>query len=77
MKRIVSHAKLHDLNVVIPGLGSLNMTTLPPVNKTFKSFSMHFSELGLTVEINGIESLIPAANVQFVSFAPEEVKKTK
>lgn len=77
MKRRVTAAKLHDLNVVIPGVGAMNVTNLPPQNKSYNSFHMYYTEHGLELEINGVESIIPLANVQIAILAPEETKKSK
>lgn len=70
--RKVTYVKLHDLNVVVPGLGTVQ-GSFPPVNKTIPGLQMYIGkEAGiLTITHNSGEFGIPLANVQFMHFEKE------
>lgn len=70
--RKVTYVKLHDLNVVVPGLGTVQ-GSFPPVNKTIPGLEMYLGkEPGvLTIKAAGGEFGIPLANVQFMHFEKE------
>lgn len=71
MKRLVTRAKLHDLQIVIPGIGSLDKE-LPLRNKTV-SMIMEEGPTGIELTIKGFAgvSIIPYANVQVYFTAAE------
>lgn len=73
MKRTVTRAKLHDLQVVVPGIGSLEKD-LPPRNKTL-DMVMEEGLSGVELIIKGVQGVIviPYANVQVYFTAPEAV----
>lgn len=72
MKRKVIGARLHALDVVIPGVGALTFTSLPTKSSLFKGMEMTWVGEGLLIEVAGSEVLVPAANVQAVILAPED-----
>lgn len=76
MRRKVIRAKVHDMQVVIPGIGQLEKE-LPPVNKTLKMEMYLDSDYPsvLLVQVNGMETFVPLANIQIGFLAPEEPKK--
>ncbi len=73
MRRKVTRARLHDLQVVIPGIGSLDKE-LPPPNKTVKIDMYLDSEYPgvLIATLNAHTVFIPLANVQIGFLAPED-----
>lgn len=64
------------MQVVIPGIGQLEKE-LPPVNKTLKMEMYLDSDYPsvLLVQVNGMETFVPLANIQIGFLAPEEPKK--
>lgn len=70
MKRTVTYARIHDIKVVIPGVGQLE-TEFPPQRKTLPGLKMSWDGAVLEIEISGKSYGIPAANIQFMTFAPE------
>lgn len=74
MKRAVSFAKLHDLIINLPGVGLLQGNVLPPANKSLPGLKMVYTPEGLLVTISAKDHLVPAANVQWVTFSdkPED-----
>lgn len=75
MRRKVTRVRLHDLQVVIPGIGSLDKE-LPPTNKTVKVDMYLDSEYPgvLVATINNTSIFIPLANIQIGFLAPEDTK---
>lgn len=76
MKRKVTRARVHDMQIVIPGIGQLEKE-LPPQNKTLQLdmyIDSDFPTL-LFVKVRGMEVTIPLANVQIAFLAPEEAPK--
>lgn len=70
--RKVKYARLHELNVVLPGVGILTKE-LPMQNKTLKLEMWVGKESGiLSVKVNNTECGIPLANVQFCIFDEEQ-----
>lgn len=71
------YVKFHGMDVVIPGIGSLG-TTMPPTNKTVK-LRMYETALGVLLSFNNgsIESVVPWANVQLATYAPEDKPQVK
>ena len=70
--RKVKMARLHDLHVVIPGIGTFE-NELPPKNKTIPGLSIQSDDnFNLHIDLNG-ESLcgVPAANVKIVYYAKD------
>lgn len=68
--RKVTYAKLHAGCFVGGSAGDLG-STLPPMNKTL-SLSMFTTAEGLFINANGVEAIIPWANVQVAKLGPEE-----
>jgi len=64
MKRKVNRARIHDLKVVIPGIGSLGVD-LPPTSKTVKMEMME-GDKGIEISIDKQKAtyIIPYSNVQ-------------
>ena len=72
--RKIKYARLHDLNVVVEGIGGITKE-LPMQGKTLPDLEMYVGEeLGfLTVRIAGNRNFgIPLANVQFVVFESDD-----
>ena len=70
MRRYIKYAKLQGTDAFVPGIGGLG-TTLPVVNKSFKTFSMYIdSEFPnfMTVEMNTTVALVPLTNIQIAVF---------
>lgn len=72
MKRKVSRAEFHDLNVVLEGIGGNLPNRLPAPNKTIPGLEMWLTEFGLEVSTPEADSLIPLANIKIVAFAREK-----
>lgn len=73
MRKYVKYAKLQGQDTFIPGLGSLG-STLPSPSRTLNIQMFLDSEFPtlLFVNINGSGHSVPLANVQILSFSPEE-----
>ncbi len=73
MNRKVISARLHGMNAVLPGFGTVG-DILPTPGKE-SSMSLMLTDLGLLVSLKGgTEALIPMANVQIAVLAPEDKK---
>lgn len=72
-RRIV-YAKLHE-TVHLPNTGNLS-DTLPPSMKQFDLKMFHTNE-GLFLQVNGVEAVVPWANVKIAQYAPEEKVKSQ
>lgn len=71
-KRKVKYARMHDVRVVIPGIGQMP-NELPSQAKTIAGLEMYLCEGVLEVVTAAAGSHgIPLANVQFMTFAPED-----
>lgn len=72
-KRTVTRAKLHDLQIVVPGIGSLDKE-LPLKSKTI-DMVMEEGPTGIELTIKNVSgtTIIPYANVQVYFTAPEQV----
>lgn len=75
MKRKVSYARMHEIKVVIEGIGQLPIE-LPSKLKTIAGLEMFYDGVTLYVNTRVGEFGIPCANVQFVRFAQEENVKS-
>lgn len=73
MRRRVTRAKIHDIQIVVPGVGQLERE-LPPINKKVKMDLFLDTEYPgvLLVNIGSHELFVPLANVQIGFMAPEE-----
>lgn len=73
MRKKVAYARMHEIKVVIEGIGQLPIE-LPSKAKSIPGLELWYD--GVTLEFTTkIGSFgIPAANVQFVRYAPEETK---
>lgn len=71
MRRKVSRANFHDLNVVVPGIGG-NLPNQLPGSKTIPGLQMFMTEQGLEVSSAlGEISLIPLANIKIAVYAKD------
>lgn len=78
MKRKVSRAFFHDINLVTQEYGSLVGNELPLKTRTIPGLEMYFDGTVFTFSANGgVEYGVPAANVKFVKYEIEEVKPSK
>lgn len=77
MKRTITRARIHDLQVVVPGVGGLEKD-LPLKNKTL-DMAMEEGLNGIELIIKGVPgvTVIPYANVQVYFTAPEPETKAK
>lgn len=78
--RTVVQAKLKQLDLVVPGVGTLGVI-LPPPSKTFKEFKMFYNASNgqsspLFIVVNGREIVIGESNIQGLVLAPEESNKS-
>lgn len=65
--RKVKYARIHDLKVVLPSVGTLP-TELPSKNKTLPNLSMTWDGDVLLISVGADQCGIPLANVQFMLF---------
>lgn len=70
MKRPVEYARVHEMKMVIPGIGQLECV-FPPQSKALPGLSMTWDGTTLELCIKGKYYGIPAANVQILTFSPE------
>lgn len=79
MKRIVTRVKLHDLQIVVPGVGSLDKE-LPLRNKTLDMI-MEEGITGIELTIKNVPGItvVPYANIQVYFTANESttISETK
>lgn len=71
MKRKVIYARIHDIKVVIPGVGQLQ-TEFPAKNKVLPGLQMYYDGAILEIEIAGRPYGVPLPNVQFMEFAAKD-----
>lgn len=71
-KRVVTRVKLHDLKIIIPGMGNVG-TDLPPAAKTIPGLYMEEGTNGIDVLVPGqtVAYVIPYANIQIYYAVPE------
>lgn len=77
--RKLKYVRLHDLNVVVDGIGGISKE-LPMANKVLKGLEMYtgIDEGFVTVKLEGDRQFgIPLANVQFVVFDKEDTTSAR
>lgn len=78
MRRKVIRAKVHDMAVVIPGIGALEKE-LPPINKTVKmEMYLDSDHQGVMfIKVGSHETFVPLANIQIGFLGPIEAEESK
>jgi hypothetical protein len=74
--RKVTYVRLHDLKVIMPGLGNAT-TEFPSSKKVLPDLQMTYDGAIVEISFGGNSYGIPLANIQCIRFAPEAPKTTK